>query len=90
MSPEIASFHGIRIRMFVADHDPPHIHAWHAGDEAKVGFAADAPYILDGALSPAIERHVLRWVREHRLALLLRWAQCQRRQTPARIGEEES
>ena len=32
--PEICRFFGIVIRMFFADHDPPHILAEHQGDKA--------------------------------------------------------
>jgi hypothetical protein len=33
--PEISRFFGIVIRMYFDDHNPPHIHAFYAGNEAK-------------------------------------------------------
>jgi hypothetical protein len=34
--PEISRFFGIVIRMYFDDHNPPHIHAIYAGNEAQV------------------------------------------------------
>lgn len=34
--PELCRFYGIVIRMYFADHGPPHFHASYGGDEALV------------------------------------------------------
>lgn len=41
--PIIASFFGIYVRMYFADHGPPHIHVEYQGHEALVA-------IVDGAI----------------------------------------
>jgi len=34
--PEICRFYGIIIRLYFADHNPPHFHAEYAGREVRV------------------------------------------------------
>jgi hypothetical protein len=36
--PEISRFFGIIIRMFYADHDPPHLHAEHESGKVLLDF----------------------------------------------------
>ena len=53
--PIISAFFGIVIRMYYRDHEPPHFHAEHAGQQAKLACKASsspAPWHLDG---PALE-----------------------------------
>jgi hypothetical protein len=37
--PTIASFLGVSIKLYSNDHQPPHFHAFHGGDEAMIGIA---------------------------------------------------
>jgi hypothetical protein len=37
--PTISRFYGIVIRMYFADHAPPHFHALYGGEEAVVAIA---------------------------------------------------
>ena len=46
--PVISSFFGIYIRMYHADHAPPHIHAEYQGHEALVEISTG--HILEGSL----------------------------------------
>lgn len=46
--PIISSFFGIYVRMYFADHAPPHIHVEYQGHEALV--AIDSGEILQGRL----------------------------------------
>jgi hypothetical protein len=46
--PIISSFFGILIRMFFGDHDPPHFHAEHQGQEALFTFDGN---IIEGEIS---------------------------------------
>ena len=48
--PEIARFYGIIIKMYFADHAPPHFHAEYAEHEARV--AIDSLALLSGQLPP--------------------------------------
>ncbi|MFQ5739842.1 MAG: DUF4160 domain-containing protein [Acidobacteriota bacterium] len=34
--PEISRFYGIVIRLYFADHNPPHLHAEYSGHEARI------------------------------------------------------
>lgn len=46
--PEISRFHGIVIRMFFADHSPPHFHAEYGGYEAVINIETLA--VISGKL----------------------------------------
>ena len=46
--PEISRFYGIIIKMYFADHNPPHFHAEYNGLRAEVDI--DNAVILKGAL----------------------------------------
>jgi hypothetical protein len=48
--PEICRFYGIVIRMFFADHVPPHFHAEYGEHEARI--AIDSLAVLSGRLPP--------------------------------------
>ncbi|MHB8659658.1 MAG: DUF4160 domain-containing protein [Solirubrobacteraceae bacterium] len=48
MMPTISRFYGIVIRMYFADHAPPHIHAVYGGEEAVVAIADGV--VLHGAI----------------------------------------
>ena len=38
--PTIATFHGVTIRLYANDHQPPHFHALHGDDEALVAIVS--------------------------------------------------
>jgi hypothetical protein len=46
--PEISRFYGIVIKMYFADHAPPHFHAAYAEHEARI--AIDGLALLSGQL----------------------------------------
>jgi hypothetical protein len=52
--PEISRFYGIVIKMYFADHAPPHFHAEYAEHEARI--AIESLALLSGELPPR------RWV----------------------------
>ena len=69
--PEISRFYGIVIRMYWADHPPPHFHADYGGIAAKIEIGTGQ--VLAGRL-PRHARQLLRqWEREHRDELLENW-----------------
>ena len=49
--PEISRFYGIVIKMYFADHAPPHFHAEYAEYEARVAIGSLA--VLSGDLPPS-------------------------------------
>jgi hypothetical protein len=61
--PEISRFFGIVIQMYVDDHQPPHFHARHAGDEISITIESLA--VLRGRLSPRAHALVIEWASLH-------------------------
>ena len=51
--PEISRFYGIVIKMYLNDHNPPHIHAEYAGDECQINVRTLA--VMRGRLPPRDE-----------------------------------
>jgi len=81
--PEIARFYGIVIRMYFADHNPPHFHAFYSGLEALVDIrtlAVFAGYLPPRALGLAVE-----WAAIHQDELLADWELAREGRPPIRI-----
>jgi hypothetical protein len=69
--PVISTFFGIVIRMFFADHPPPHFHAEYQGENATFGFDGE---LLAGNISSQRARKLIRdWALLHRFELVLNW-----------------
>jgi hypothetical protein len=69
--PELCRFYGIIIRMFWADHPPPHFHAIYGSHEALVEIATSE--IIAGSLPLGAHSLVSQWVSLHRDELLQAW-----------------
>ncbi|HZY01271.1 MAG TPA: DUF4160 domain-containing protein [Dermatophilaceae bacterium] len=54
-----------------ADHEPPHFHARHGGDEIRVEIGT--LNVMTGQLTPAKQRKLLRWAAAHNAELLRNW-----------------
>ena len=59
--PEICRFYGIVIKMYFADHAPPHFHAEYAEHEARI--AINNLGVLSGDLPPRAMGLVVEWER---------------------------
>ena len=81
--PVISAFFGIIIRMFYQEHEPPHVHAEHQGDQAKFGF--DGTLLAGGLRSRVARRRVERWVALHQRELEANWAKMKTGQPLERI-----
>jgi hypothetical protein len=81
--PTISAFHGIIIRMYWGDHDPPHFHAVYAEHEAVVDIRTLS--VIRGGLPTHATTLTLRWAHLHRQALLEDWELCAKKQEPKRI-----
>jgi len=57
--------------MFYQEHEPPHFHAEHQGDHAKVGL--DGTVLAGSLRSGTARRRVQRWVSLHRRELEANW-----------------
>jgi hypothetical protein len=81
--PTIVVFYGIVIRLYFADHPPPHVHAIYAGAEALV--AIDPPQIIAGSLPRRAAAMVLEWVALRRSELLAAWDAAQQGSSPGKV-----
>ncbi len=81
--PEISRFYGVVIRMYFADHNPPHFHAFYGGDQAIIDIRALA--VLGGRLPPRALGLVIEWASIHQDELLEFWARAQAQQPLDRI-----
>jgi hypothetical protein len=81
--PTISSFHGVVIRMYWRDHEPPHFHAVYVEFEALIDIRTGG--VIRGALPSHQLSLTLRWTALHREALLTNWDLCATNQTPRKI-----
>ena len=72
--PEICRFYGIIIRMYFADHPPPHFHAEYGEHEALV--TIEEPRMFAGNLPGRAWNLVREWVFLHQEELLALWYQA--------------
>jgi hypothetical protein len=69
--PEISRFYGIVIKMYFADHAPPHFHAEYAEFEARI--AIETLAVLSGNLPARAMGLVVEWATLHRQELQAQW-----------------
>jgi hypothetical protein len=81
--PIISSFFGIYVRMYFADHGPPHIHVEYQGHEALMDIANGA--ILTGSLPRRALALVRQWRLDHADELAQNWSRAQALQPLVRI-----
>jgi len=77
--PTISTFYGIFIRMYLADHPPPHFHAIYQGQGAKINI--ETMELIDGNLPPRQLNLVRRWARLHQAELRANWTLVERRES---------
>jgi len=69
--PEICRFYGIVIKMFFADHAPPHIHAEYGTDQVLIDIRTLA--VFAGKLPPRAMGLVIEWASLHQGELMAFW-----------------
>ena len=72
--PEICRFYGIVIRMYFADHPPPHFHASYGDHTAQIEIATMR--VLAGSLPPRALGLVMEWAAVRRADLNRAWTQA--------------
>ena len=82
--PVISSFFGIYIRMYHADHAPPHVHADYQGQEALVEISTG--HILEGNLPKKATKLVAEWCFSHQAELEDNWQRAIHLQPLERIA----
>jgi len=73
--PEICRFFGIIIKMFFADHNPPHFHVEYGDYEALIDINTLA--ILSGSFPPRALGLVMEWALIHQKELQALWDKAQ-------------
>jgi len=73
--PIISSFFGIYVRMYFADHGPPHIHVEYQGHEALVAIVNGE--LLQGELPKRALALVRQWCLDRRSELEQNWNNAQ-------------
>lgn len=73
--PVLQRFGGFVIRMYFADHNPPHVHVVGPDFEALVSVADLA--VMEGKLPVKFSREALDWVAANKTFLLLKWEELQ-------------
>ena len=70
--PIISTFFGILIRMFYQEHEPPHFHAEHQGQQATFRFDGE---VLAGEIRSSTARRLIRdWALQHQSQLESNWS----------------
>jgi hypothetical protein len=82
--PEISRFYGIVIKMYFADHAPPHFHAEYAEYEARIAIGSLA--VLSGNLPPRAMGLVAEWTTLHQQELQAQWDRASNLQPLSRIA----
>lgn len=82
--PVISYFFGIYVRMYHADHPPPHVHVEYQGREAFVSI--ETGEIIEGELQRNARRLVRDWCVLHREELLRNWQRAQALEPLERIA----
>ena len=81
--PEISRFFGIVIQMYCNDHNPPHFHAFYAGEEALIDIHQLT--VFAGKLSPRALGLVIEWATLHQRELLADWTRARRQESLEKI-----
>ena len=69
--PEITRFYGIIIKLFFADHPPPHFHAIYGDYNAL--FNLETLEIIEGDLPNRATKMVVEWAKTYQPELLRMW-----------------
>lgn len=69
--PEICRFFGIVIRMYFADHPPPHFHVQYEAHQALIDVRT--LIVIGGHLPPRALGLVIEWASQHQAELLELW-----------------
>ena len=81
--PEISRFYGIIIKMFFADHNPPHFHVLYNNFTAIIEI--ETLSIIDGKLPPRAFGLTMEWASIHQKELKDFWAAANRMEPIGKI-----
>ncbi len=81
--PIVSVFFGIVIRIYHADHNPPHFHASYGEHDAIIEISTGT--LLDGSLPPRARKLVEEWRRLNQKPLQTAWIAATAFKAPKRI-----
>ena len=81
--PIIAAFLGMIIRIFHADHPPPHVHVQYGEHEAIVEILTGD--IIKGSLPGRIKKITKEWLKLRKFEVLKSWQDAQSNKIPRKI-----
>ncbi len=81
--PTISIFYGIIVRMFFAEHAPPHFHVAYGEYEATIAIQTLA--LMEGKIPRRALELVLDWAELHQKELLENWNLCLKHQQPKKL-----
>lgn len=81
--PIIAAFLGMIIRIYHADHNPPHIHVQYGENEAIIEIRTGK--LLHGSLPPRLSRLFSEWLKSRRNDIMRAWEDAQAHKTPRKV-----
>jgi hypothetical protein len=81
--PELCRFYGLIIRMYFADHNPPHFHAFYGEHEAIIDIRTLA--VIGGHLPARALGLVIEWASAHQGELLEAWNKASQGSQPGKI-----
>lgn len=82
--PEVSRFYGIVIKIYFADHHPPHFHAEYG--EFEVVVAIDSLAVIAGALPPRAMGLVSEWATLRQGELSVAWQRARKLEPPGPIA----
>jgi hypothetical protein len=82
--PEISRFFGLIIRMYWADHNPPHFHAFYGDDEVLIDIRRLV--VIGGHIAPRALGLVIEWASLHQPELIDLWNKAQSQEPMGRIA----
>ena len=82
--PVISYFFGIYVRMYHADHGPPHFHVEYQGHEALI--VIETGEVLAGKFPGRALGLVREWCEQHRVELRTNWQRAQDLESLERIA----
>ncbi len=81
--PEVSRFYGIVIKIYYADHHPPHFHAQYGEEEALIAIETSA--VIAGRLPPRALGLVIEWAALHQQELEAAWQRAKNLEPPGKI-----
>ncbi len=81
--PIISTFLGVTVRMYFADHAPPHVHVAYQGHEALVTLEGQ---VIEGSLPRRVAAVVTQWCLDHEPELAQNWFRAQALEPLARVA----